>query len=137
MHLVVYELTGAGAVVHTHSSVATALGTVREELPAIHYAITAFGGPVRVAPYALFGTTELAGGLRGALAGRTAALLANHGAVVSGRTLDEAYDHAVLLEWLCSVYWHASALGSPRVLGEGELDAVRAQMARLEYGEPR
>lgn len=56
LHLALYRATGAGAVVHTHAVHATAVSTLVDELPPIHYMTAALGGPVRVAPYALYGT---------------------------------------------------------------------------------
>jgi L-fuculose-phosphate aldolase len=135
MHLTVYRTTGARAVVHTHSPFAAALSTTLAELPAIHYLIVQLGGPVRVAGYALFGTEALARELDAALEGRSAILLQNHGAVTIGANLSEAYDRALLLEWLCSLYWHASLVGQPHLLTDAELDDVRAQVTRLHYGE--
>ena len=69
LHRAVYALTDAGAVVHTHSHFATVLSTLVDELPAVHYATTAFGGRVRVAPYATFGSDELAESVAAALEG--------------------------------------------------------------------
>jgi len=134
MHLAAYRQTAAGAVVHTHSMFATAVATSCPELPAIHYTIGVLGGPVRVVPYATFGTQELADALRAALAGRHAALLQNHGAVAVGRDVEQAYDRARLLEWLAELYYRSSLLGSPRVLSPAELDAFDAQVAALAYG---
>ena len=134
MHLAAYRQTAAGAVVHTHSMFATAVATACPELPAIHYTIGFLGGPVRVVPYATFGTSELADGLRAALAGRHAALLQNHGAVTVGPDVAQAYDRARLLEWLAELYYRSTRLGSPRVLSPAELDDFRAQAAALSYG---
>jgi L-fuculose-phosphate aldolase len=133
LHRVLYEATGCGAVVHTHAPFATAIGTTHTELPAVHYAIAGLGGPVRVAPYATFGTAELAANLRAAIEGRHAALLANHGAVTTASTLARALDDAVTLEWLCTLYWRALQVGTPRVLDDDDLGAVRAQADRLGY----
>jgi L-fuculose-phosphate aldolase len=134
MHQRIYELTGARAVVHTHSPFATAVSTVCEELPAIHYTILRLGGPtVRVAPYTTFGSDGLAGHAAAALDDRAAALLQNHGAIVYGKNLDEAYDRALLLEWLAEVYWRARLIGSPRILGQAELDEVSRQSRALRY----
>src|SRR5918911_299796 len=76
LHLAVYERHGAGAVVHTHAPICTALSCVLEELPAIHYEMVMLGGPIRVAPYETFATPELAAAAVAALEGRTGALLA-------------------------------------------------------------
>lgn len=134
MHRRIYDLTDARAVVHTHSPFATAVSTVCAEMPAIHYSILRLGGPtVRVAPYTTFGSAELAGMVGAALAGRTGTLLQNHGAVVYGATVEEAYDRALLLEWLAEVYWRAMLVGSPRILSAEELDEVRAAARRHQY----
>jgi L-fuculose-phosphate aldolase len=137
LHLGVYERYGAGAVVHTHSPVATALSTVLDELPCIHYELLALGGTVRVAPYRTFGTPELAEAVLDALDGRLAALMANHGAIVYGDDLDQAVERALLLEWACTVYWRAAAIGEPRALGPAELGAVGEAVATRGYGSTR
>ena len=113
MHLAVYRATAAAAIVHTHAPYATALATVADELPAIHYLIAELGGPVRVAPYATFGTEELAGSVTDALAGRSAVLLGSHGTLTIGSTLEQAYRRSVLLEWLAALYYRAALLGEP------------------------
>ena len=128
LHLAVYAAAPeARAIVHTHSHFATVLSTLVDEIPAIHYVTTEFGGPVRVAPYATYGSDELAEGVAAALAGRSAALMANHGAVTIAATLDGAVERARQLEWLASVYWHARVFGTPALLGEAQLGAVEAQ----------
>jgi L-fuculose-phosphate aldolase len=134
LHRLLHDLTGCGAVVHTHAPMSTAIATTHTELPAVHYTIAGLGGPVRVAPYATFGTPELATHVARAMRGRRAALLANHGAVTCGPTLAAAMADTVLLEWLCALYWRALQVGTPRILTDDELDAVRAQAVRLNYG---
>src|SRR3954447_25059726 len=115
LHLGVYRRYDAGAVVHTHAPMATALSCVLDELPCVHYQMLLLGGPVPVAPYATFGTPELAASVLDALEGHTAALMANHGAIAYGGGLDEAVERSVLLEWACTVYWRAAAIGTPAV----------------------
>lgn len=137
MHLAIYRATGAGAVVHTHSPFVVALSAVLNELPAVHYAMADLGGPVRVAPYARFGTQALAEGAVAGLAGRAAVILQNHGAIAYGATLEQAYGRARSLEWLARVYWHARLAGSPRILTEDELAQVAAAARELRYGEYR
>src|SRR5439155_5831954 len=115
LHLGVYSRYDAGAVVHTHAPTATALSCVLEgELPCIHYQMLLLGGAVRIAPYATFGTPELAEGVLDALDGRTGALMANHGAITHAPDLDNAVELSLLLEWACNVYWRAAAVGEPR-----------------------
>jgi L-fuculose-phosphate aldolase len=137
MHLAIYAATQAGAVVHTHSPEVIALSAAREELPAIHYAITGLGGPVRVAPYVRFGSAGLAEAAVGALDGRNAVILRNHGAVTYGSSLAQAYDRALLLEWLARTYRLALSYGEPSILSAAELDEVTAESRRRRYGERR
>jgi L-fuculose-phosphate aldolase len=137
MHLAVYAATEATAIVHTHSAEVIALSTACDELPAIHYAITGLGGPVRVAAYTRFGSAGLADAAVKALDGRRAAILQNHGAICYGRTLTEAYDRALLLEWLARVYRLARSYGEPRILSDAELAEVAAEARRRRYGERR
>ena len=123
------------AIVHTHSVAATATSTLADELPAIHYYVAMFGGPVRVARYATYGTDELARNVVEALRGRTACLMGSHGAVTTGPDLKTAYDRSVYLEWVSDVYLRAAAAGKPRLLPPGEIEAVAAKLAG--YGQRR
>ena len=128
MHLAVYARTDARAIVHTHSTSATVLSTLVDEVPPIHYQIAMFGGPVRVASYATYGTDELASAMVAALEDRTACLLGNHGAITYAPTLDAAYSQAAYLEWTCEVYLRASAVGEPRILPPEEIETVRRKL---------
>ena len=138
LHLGVHaDRPEAAAVVHTHAPWSTAVACVDglTELPVLHYQQLLLGGAVRVAPYATFGSPELAGHVRAALDGRQAALMANHGSVAVGATLDQAVEHALLLEWLAALHHRASALGTPRVLtAQEQEDVVLAALAR-NYGK--
>ncbi|MFI6522888.1 class II aldolase/adducin family protein [Spirillospora sp. NPDC050679] len=125
MHLALYAETDAAAVVHTHSTYGTVVAATMDELPPVHYATLLLGGVVKVAEYATYGTPELAANVRAAMAGgMRAALLANHGGVTIGGDLEEAYEHARLLEWLCGVYVRARTIGEPRVLTDEQLERV-------------
>lgn len=135
LHLGVYREFSAGAVIHTHPPMATAVSCVLDELPVIHYHQLTLGGPVRVARYETFGTEELARATLEALDGRQAALMANHGAIVSGHDVAAAVENAFLLEWLCSVYWHAAALGTPRTLTDEQCQAVVHAVVERSYGQ--
>ena len=137
LHLGVYRRYDAGAVVHTHAPVATALSCVLDELPCVHYEMLLLGGAVRVAPYATFGTPELAASVVDALEGKTATLLANHGTVTFGADVDAAVKATELLEWACGVYWHARAIGEPQVLGATEQAAVIEAAVRRGYGSTK
>jgi L-fuculose-phosphate aldolase len=112
----------------------TAAACVLDELPCVHYAMLALGGPVPVAGYETFGTPELAASVLDALDGRTAALMANHGAVTVAGTVEEAFELALLLEWSATVYLHAAAAGRPRELDEEQRAAVIDAALARGYG---
>jgi L-fuculose-phosphate aldolase len=134
LHLGVYERYPAGAVVHTHAPVATAVSCVVDELPCIHYQMLLLGGTVRVAPYRTFGTPALAEVTLDALEDRMAALMANHGAIVWAQDLEHAFAQSELLEWACTVYWRAAAIGTPRALDDEDRTAVVAAATQRNYG---
>ncbi|MEQ9143636.1 MAG: class II aldolase/adducin family protein [Parvibaculaceae bacterium] len=114
-----------GAVVHTHSNAATALACLEEGIPAFHYMVAAAGGhDIRCAPYATFGTEELAAHAVRALEGRQACLLAHHGVIACGSTLAKAYDLAVEVETLAEQYARARTLGAVPLLDAREMDRV-------------
>lgn len=122
-----------GSVVHTHSTFATVLAIARKEIPACHYMVATFGGDsVRCADYATFGTAELAEHTLKALEGRSACLLANHGAIAAGPTLDKAMWLAVELETLARQYCHALTIGGPVLLSAE--DIADAQKSFAGYG---
>jgi L-fuculose-phosphate aldolase len=134
LHLAIYTARPeAGAVVHTHSPAATALSALVEEVPSVHYYAAMFGGPVRVARYATYGTQELARNVVDALHDRTGCLMGNHGAVTIGPDLATAHDKSAYLEWLCDLYLRAASAGTPRLLPPEEIAAVAVKLAG--YGQ--
>lgn len=134
LHLAVYRATGARAIVHTHAPHATAVSTLVDVVPPVHYVTASLGGPVRVAPYALYGTPALAEAAVAALHDRTACLLANHGTLAYGTSLDQAHERTAQLEWLCRVWLLASAAGTPRLLPPSDLAAAATRLST--YGQP-
>ncbi|MFI6739850.1 class II aldolase/adducin family protein [Nonomuraea sp. NPDC050451] len=124
MHLAVYATTDAQAIVHTHSVFGTIVATTMTELPPVHYNALLLGGVVKVAEYATYGTPELAANVRAAMEGKKAALMANHGGVTVGATLEEAFEATRLLEWLCEVYVRGLSVGKPAILTNEQLNAV-------------
>lgn len=137
LHMSLYEAREAVAVVHTHAPFSTAVACTIDRLPVLHYQQLMLGGDVRVAPFAAFGTHELAGLVTEAIRDRQAALMANHGSVAVGKSLREAVDHAVLLEWLAALYVRASQVGSPRELTAADQEAVIMEAIQREYGKPQ
>lgn len=134
LHLAVYRASEHTAVVHTHAPASTALSTVVDSVPGSHYYTALFGGPVRVAPYAGFGTQQLADNVIAALRDRTAALMGNHGAVLAGQALPKVLDRVPYLEYICDVHLRAMATGAPiNVLDDDELADVGRRIAG--YGQ--
>ncbi|WP_234474594.1 class II aldolase/adducin family protein, partial [Streptomyces sp. MBT98] len=133
LHLAVYRSTDAAAVVHTHAVHATAVSTLVAEVPLVHYAAAILGGPVRTAAYARYGTPELADAMLEALRDRTGCLLANHGTVTYGDTLDQAYDRTAQLEWLCHLWLTASSVPgrTPALLSTAQLAVSLERLGHL------
>jgi len=121
LHLLCYRRHGAGAVVHTHSAAAVALSLLCDEVPPVHYQTAMFGGAVRVAEYAPFGSAELAENVSAVLEGRSAAVMRHHGTLCLAGSLSTAHDGARQLEWMCEVWLRASAVGRPALLDDAEI----------------
>ncbi|MDH2308639.1 class II aldolase/adducin family protein [Methylobacterium brachiatum] len=114
-----------GAVVHAHPIHCTAFALCGREIPAVHYMIAAFGGPnVRCAPYAPYGTAELSELALVALRDRNVCLLANHGMIAAGESLEKALWLAVELETLCWQYAVALQVGAPNILSDHEINST-------------
>ncbi|MFM1911815.1 MAG: L-fuculose phosphate aldolase [Pseudomonadota bacterium] len=117
-----------GAVIHTHSMFATTLACLRKDIPPFHYMIAVAGGDtIRCATYALFGTQALSDHAIEALKERRACLLANHGMITVGKTLQQALDIAKEVETLCEQYWRALQIGEPHILSGQEMQDVFEQ----------
>jgi L-fuculose-phosphate aldolase len=113
------------AVVHCHSRHATILACAGRPIPAVHYMVAVSGGTsVPVAPYATFGSPELAQAVVEALDGRYAALMANHGQIVVAPSLDFALAIAEEIEEQAAVYWGTLAIGGPTLLAEDEMNTI-------------
>ena len=115
----------AGAIVHAHSPFSTTLACLARGIPAFHYMVAVAGGnDIRCAPYATFGTQALSDNALAALAGRRACLLANHGMIAIGASLDAALELAIEVEALAEQYWRALQIGVPNVLSDEEMNVV-------------
>lgn len=114
-----------GAIVHTHSTYATTIACLGQDIPPFHYMIAIAGGrDIRCAPYATFGTQELSDHALTALAGRQACLLAQHGMIAVGTGLPKALALAVEVESLARMYWQARQIGLPPLLSDTEMMTV-------------
>lgn len=124
-----------GAVVHCHSTFATAIACTVQAIPAFHYMVAVAGGKcIPCAPYATFGTEELAQNVVTTLSGYKACLMAHHGLIATGVTVEEAFDLAQEVEALAAQYVHARSLGGVQCLDDAEMDRVVKKFA--SYGQP-
>jgi L-fuculose-phosphate aldolase len=124
------------AVVHTHSPEATAAACTGRPLPAVHHVVARTGGSsVPIAPYATYGSEELAAAVVGALGDGMTCLMANHGLLTVGSTLHSAVALAADVEWLAGVWRRASMLGGVAVLPDDEIARVAERFR--SYGQPR
>ncbi|WP_417564128.1 class II aldolase/adducin family protein [Microbacterium sp.] len=132
LHLAAYRADpAANAVVHFHGRWTSAVAsTERDAMPATHYYAARLDAPIPIAPYAHFGSPELARSVGGALATHRAALMANHGATVTGSSLFEAMDNARLLEWLCRLHMDTGAPPERITLTDTQLSEVARTYAR-------
>lgn len=135
-HRAIYgAFSEAGAVVHCHSPKATALSTLRKPIPAFHYMVAVAGGAdIRVADYFTPATDALARATVAALEGRKACLLANHGQVAFGPSLEDALGLASEVENLAAMYLDALAAGEPQLLSAGEMAEVLALFTAYRPG---
>ncbi len=126
VHLAIYKARpDVGAIVHTHSLNATALSCLHRGIPAFHYMVAEFGGDrVVCAPYATYGSEDLARFAVKALGPRNSCLLANHGSIALGESARQAYDRAAALEALAAQYARALQIGRPRILSGREMARV-------------
>ena len=135
LHLGIYRARpDVAAIVHTHSMFATTFAVLGEQIPAVHYLIARAGESVPVAPYARYGTVELAESCVRALGTGFAVLLANHGVVAAGADLAAAMAVAEAVEYTAELAWRARQLGTPQVLDPEQLAEARAAFAG--YGQP-
>ena len=115
----------AKAIVHAHSSHATAVSAHGKPIPAFHYMIALVGGDdIKCAEYATFGTTELSKNIIKALENRKACLMSNHGQVAFGVNLKQAFELAEEVENICHQYIIALKIGNPKILSSVEMNKI-------------
>ncbi len=119
----------AKAIVHTHSTCATAVSTHKRKIPAFHYMVGVAGGnDIKCAKYATFGTRNLSKNILSALKNRSACLMANHGQITFGKNLDSAFELAQEVENICHQYINAIRIGIPKLLSKKEMKIVLGKM---------
>jgi L-fuculose-phosphate aldolase len=115
----------AKAIVHAHSTCATAVSSHQKNIPAFHYMVAVAGGEdIKCTKYATFGTKNLSKNIIKALKNRYACLIANHGQVTFGDDLDKAFELALEMENICHQYINALRIGIPKILSKKEMKIV-------------
>lgn len=128
------ERLDVNAVVHTHSTYATALSMLRKDIPSCHYMVAVFGGhDIRCADYAHYGSEALSHNALIALKDRTGCLLGTHGMIACGGDLKQAMWRAGELEAVSKQYYLACQLGEPIILTRTQMDEVLERM-KTGYG---
>ncbi len=133
-HLALYrQRSDVNAVLHTHSVYATTIACLGWEIPAVHYLVGFSGHKVPLAPYATFGTPELAGNVAASIGDYNAVLLANHGLVAVGGDLGRAFNTAEEIELVARIYYQTKSVGNPVILPGEEMERVLVKFA--SYGQ--
>ena len=115
----------ANAIVHAHSTHATAVSAHNKDVPAFHYMVALAGGnDLKCAKYATFGTQELSDNIINALKNRKACLMSNHGQVAFGDNLEQAFELAQEVENICHQYINTIKIGEPKILSSSEMDVI-------------
>ena len=125
----------AKAIVHAHSTCATAISTHQKDIPAFHYMVAVAGGEaIKCTKYATFGTKNLSRNIIKALKGRSACLIANHGQVAFGDDIVKAFELAQEIENICHQYINALRIGIPKILSKKEMKIVLGKFKNYKRG---
>ena len=125
----------AKAIVHAHSTCATAVSTHNKSVPAFHYMVGVAGGnDIKCAKYATFGTRNLSLNILSALKNRSACLISNHGQIAFGENLDSAFELAQEIENICHQYINALRIGIPKILSKKEMKIVLGKFKNYKKG---
>ena len=125
----------AKAIVHAHSTCATAVSSHQKNIPAFHYMVAVAGGEdLKCTKYATFGTKQLSKNIIKALKNRTACLIANHGQVAFGDKLEKAFELAQEIENICHQYINAIRIGIPKILSKKEIKIVLGKFKNYKKG---
>ena len=118
MHVCVYErFKKYNAIVHTHSTFATSFAVTHEDIPLILIEMRPYlGGDLNVAPYRPAGSKELGEVILPYLEDRNSCLLANHGTISCGETLEDAFMAAEYVEDAAKIYYYAKTSGTPVII---------------------
>ena len=125
----------AKAIVHAHSTCATAVSTHKRGIPSFHYMVAMAGGhDIKCAKYATFGTRELSKNILKALKGRKACLISNHGQIAFEENLSKAFELAEEVENISLQYITSLKLGKPKILSINEMKKVLSKSKNYKRG---
>ena len=125
----------AKAIVHAHSTCATAVSTHKRGIPPFHYMVAMAGGHnIKCAKYATFGTRKLSNNILKALKGRKACLISNHGQIVFEENLSKAFELAEEVENISLQYITSLKLGKPKILSVNEMKKVLSKAKNYKKG---
>jgi len=125
----------AKAIVHAHSTCATAVSTHQKSIPAFHYMVAVAGGEdIKCGKYSTFGTRKLSKNILSALKNRSACLISNHGQIAFGENLEKAFELAQEIENICHQYINALRIGIPKILSKKEMKIVLGKMKNYKRG---
>jgi L-fuculose-phosphate aldolase len=125
----------AQAIVHAHSTCATAVSTHKRGIPSFHYMVAMAGGhDIKCAKYATFGTRELSKNILRALKGRKACLISNHGQIAFEESLSKAFELAEEVENISLQYITSLKLGKPKILSNNEMKKVLSKAKNYKRG---
>ena len=125
----------AKAIVHAHSTCATAVSTHQKSIPAFHYMVAVAGGEdIKCTKYATFGTRQLSKNILSALKNRSACLIGNHGQIAFAENLEKAFELAQEVENICHQYINALRIGIPKILSKKEMKIVLGKMKNYKRG---
>ena len=125
----------ANAIVHAHSTYATAVSTHKRGIPSFHYMVAMAGGhDIKCAKYATFGTRELSKNILKALKGRKACLISNHGQIAFDENLPKAFELAEEVENISLQYITSLKLGKPKILSVNEMKKVLSKAKNYKKG---
>ena len=125
----------AKAIVHAHSTCATAVSAHKRGIPSFHYMVAMGGGhDIKCAKYATFGTRELSKNILKALEGRKACLISNHGQIALEENLSKAFELAEEVENISLQYITSLKLGKPKILSINEMKKVLSKAKNYKRG---
>ena len=125
----------AKAIVHAHSTCATAISSHQKNIPAFHYMVAIAGGDdLKCSKYATYGTKQLSRNIIKALKKRSACLIANHGQVAFEENLEKAFELAEEIENICHQYINALRIGIPKILSKKEMKVVLGKFKNYKKG---